>query len=112
MELNLHYEARGESLAGKKAVANVTINRVKSKKFPNTVCSVVKQPYQFSWVKMFPDYAKTKVADPQIKQIAYDSILSRKWKDNTNGALFFHNNTVDDFKRKKVAVIGNHKFYK
>ena len=30
-------------------VANVTMNRVNSGIFPNSVCSVVYQPYQFSW---------------------------------------------------------------
>ena len=40
---NIYWEARNQSLEGKLAVAHVTINRVESKKFPNDVCSVVKQ---------------------------------------------------------------------
>ena len=40
---NIYHEARGESYAGKVAVANVTMNRVKSSKFPNTMCEVVYQ---------------------------------------------------------------------
>lgn len=40
---NIYHEARGESYAGKVAVANVTMNRVKSPKFPNTICEVVYQ---------------------------------------------------------------------
>ena len=40
---NIYHEARGESYAGKVAVANVTMNRVKSSKFPNTICEVVYQ---------------------------------------------------------------------
>jgi len=35
---NLHYEARGESLAGIRAVANVVLNRVASKRWPNSIC--------------------------------------------------------------------------
>ena len=40
---NIYHEARGESYAGKVAVANVTMNRVTSPKFPNTICDVVYQ---------------------------------------------------------------------
>ena len=40
---NIYWEARNQSLEGKLAVAHVTINRVKSNKFPNNVCGVVKQ---------------------------------------------------------------------
>tara|TARA_B110000503_G_scaffold42761_1_gene70021 strand:- start:1433 stop:2041 length:609 start_codon:yes stop_codon:yes gene_type:complete len=40
---NIYHEARGESYAGKVAVANVTMNRVHSPKFPNTICNVVYQ---------------------------------------------------------------------
>lgn len=37
----VYYEARSETTAGQKAVAEVVLNRVKSKHFPNTVCGVV-----------------------------------------------------------------------
>ena len=40
---NIYFEARGESLEGKKAVAFVTLNRVESESFPNDICSVVYQ---------------------------------------------------------------------
>lgn len=43
LSTNIYHEARGESYAGKVAVANVTMNRVKSPKFPNTICEVVYQ---------------------------------------------------------------------
>ena len=42
---NIYHEARGESYAGKVAVANVTMNRVISPKFPNTICEVVYQSH-------------------------------------------------------------------
>lgn len=51
LALNVYHEARGEPTAGKFAVAAVTMNRVKSAKFPNDVCSVVWQRGQFSWTK-------------------------------------------------------------
>lgn len=110
MELNIHYEARGESLLGKKAVALVTLNRTKSDKFPSNICSVVYQPGQFSWVKLFPNHKHTKV-DPSITKIAIES-LSNKYRDITKGALFFNASNIDPFNRQVVAQIGNHTFYR
>ena len=50
LALNIYHEARSERTAGMWAVADVTINRVKSIQFPNTVCEVVKQgPVYESW---------------------------------------------------------------
>lgn len=46
---NIYHEARGESLQGKMAVANVTLNRVHSDKFPDTVCKVVHQAVYSTW---------------------------------------------------------------
>lgn len=40
---NVYHEAKGENLAGKSAVAHVTLNRVAHKKYPNTICGVTKQ---------------------------------------------------------------------
>ena len=40
---NIYHEARGESFAGKVAVANVTYNRVNSTRYPDTYCGVVYQ---------------------------------------------------------------------
>ncbi len=39
----IYYEARGESAAGQLAVAEVVINRVRSGKYPATICGVVYQ---------------------------------------------------------------------
>ena len=39
----LYFEARGESLEGQRAVAEVIIHRVQSIDFPNTICGVVHQ---------------------------------------------------------------------
>lgn len=47
----VYFESRGESLEGQLAVARVVINRAASGKYPGDWCSVVKQPYQFSFVR-------------------------------------------------------------
>src|SRR3954470_13990081 len=49
LALNVYYEARGESLAGQYAVAEVTMNRKASLGYPKTVCEVVYQKAAFSW---------------------------------------------------------------
>jgi len=43
MAAAVYYEARGESRLGQRAVAQVVMNRVESKRYPNTVCAVVFQ---------------------------------------------------------------------
>ena len=46
----VYFEARGESLDGQLAVARVVMNRAASGKYPTDWCSVMKQPWQFSFV--------------------------------------------------------------
>lgn len=46
---NIYFEARGETTDGKMAVANVTMNRVASARFPNSICGVVEQAVYSRW---------------------------------------------------------------
>jgi N-acetylmuramoyl-L-alanine amidase len=48
MVQNVYHGSRGESVLGQTAVAHVTLNRVKSPAYPDTVCGVVWQKGQFS----------------------------------------------------------------
>jgi spore germination cell wall hydrolase CwlJ-like protein len=119
MVLNLHHEARGEKTTGMIAVANVVLNRVKHRKFPNNVCSVVYQKHQFSWVKdkrikrVTPDKASDKA-----KLIAYEAIVNQSLKDKTRGSLYFKTKTArfswlnpEKPQVVRVAAIGNHEFF-
>ena len=45
----IYFEARGEDMIGQAAVGLVIMNRVKSNRYPDTICEVVKQPLQFSY---------------------------------------------------------------
>lgn len=45
----VYFEARGEPLPGQYAVAEVVMNRVKDKRYPNTVCGVVFEKKAFSF---------------------------------------------------------------
>ncbi len=47
----VYFESMGESLEGQLAVAQVVINRSKSGRFPTSLCGVVKQKAQFSFVR-------------------------------------------------------------
>lgn len=49
LSMNIFFEARNQSLAGQVAVAQITMNRVASPDYPDTVCGVVNQYKQFSW---------------------------------------------------------------
>lgn len=110
---NIYHEARGEPVEGQIAVAHVTLNRVRSKHFQNTVCEVVYAYKQFSWT-----LDKTKrVQDTQAWEASLK--IARGVLDNTIArphfqALYFHTKQVRPYwKRGKrvVAVIGNHIFY-
>lgn len=47
----VYFEARGEPIEGQLAVAEVVLNRTQSGRYPQTICEVVTQPWQFSFVR-------------------------------------------------------------
>lgn len=47
----VYFEARGEPFDGQLAVAEVVMNRAYSGRYPPSYCAVVKQPWQFSFVR-------------------------------------------------------------
>lgn len=111
---NIYHEARGESEHGKRAVAQVTLNRVKSPKFKNTICGVVYERNQFSWTKNRTRRwsIPSGKAWAESQQLA-DEILSKgRALDNMDGALFFHSTRIHPrWKKRRLAIIGNHVFY-
>jgi N-acetylmuramoyl-L-alanine amidase len=111
---NIYFEARGEPTEGQIAVAAVTLNRVNAKGFPDSICKVVHQPYQFSWVYEVKSHVPRSIEQyEQAKQIALD-YMQGKLKDPTKGATFYHANYVNPKWNKHVtksATIGAHIFY-
>lgn len=110
----IYHEAWGESNKGKLGVAHVVLNRVDSGRFPSTICNVVYQKVnaacQFTWVCL-PGKLKREPPNEAVELAL--TVLHKKTKDPTNGALFFHASHLDfRFNRKQTAVIGNHIFYK
>ncbi len=115
----LYFEARGESLKGQFAVAEVILNRVDSKHYPNSVCGVVEQggkgACQFSY---HCDGARDVMRDP--KSAATAGRIARLMLDGaprqlTYGATHFHTRAVKppwSRKFERTASIGAHLFYR
>ncbi len=115
----LYFEARGESLKGQFAVAEVILNRVDSPLYPRSVCGVVKQRggggCQFSYVC---DGNGDKMRDAASRDRA--ARIARAMLDGapralTEGATHFHTSAVRPSWAKRfpmTASIGAHKFYR
>ena len=130
---NIYFEARNEPFAGKLAVAMVTLNRVESRTFPNTLCDVVydgihwksghpkRDRCQFSW---YCDGQSDKVVNKRAyrssEHVALLAIegyhtIRDKGLDITEGAKFYHHHEISPWwsnVKGKVGRIGEHIFYK
>lgn len=122
---NIYHEAASESYEGKLAVAQVTMNRVNSGKFPSDICSVVYQKTtdqnlktvcQFSWTCMVRELVtKDKYAWEVSVIIAKRALTEPVLHDKIaeTNALYYHAVYVNPGwnKTKVVKQIGNHIFY-
>ncbi len=110
----IFYEARGESLRGKLAVGDVIVSRAGSGRFPASLCGVVTQRGQFSFVRGG--------AMPQVNEghrMWRDSLavariaIDRAWESPAQGALFFHASHVSPrWAKTQIAQVDNHVFYR
>jgi spore germination cell wall hydrolase CwlJ-like protein len=110
----VYYEAKGEPLAGQLAVANVIINRSKSGRFPSDVCGVVTQRGQFSFVRggAIPSIDQSRAAYRTALAIAKVA-LAAAWDSPAPQALYFNTpNRRPGGNLTKIAMIGNHVFYR
>ena len=122
---NIYYDAGAEPYEGKLAVAQVTLNRVNSGKFPSDICSVVYQKTvdqnlrtvcQFSWTCMVKELVnKNKYVWEESYLIAKRALTEPVLHDTIaeSNALYFHAVYVNPgwSKTKVVKQIGNHIFY-
>lgn len=115
---NIYFEAATEPRAGKIAVAEVTMNRVKNG-FSRTVCGVVSQKNngtcQFSWVCEPKKSITMPLQWKESQEIAENILISQKRYSTIHGAMFFHADYVKPaWARTKefVQQIGRHMFYK
>ena len=119
MARNIYFESGSEPYKGKVAVAQVTMNRAESGKFPSD-CGVVHQKThnqgtticQFSWVCE----GKLKIRAPELYEeslrVARRVMIDGVRLPELRGAKFFHATYVNPgWKRQPKARIGNHIFY-
>lgn len=109
----VYFESKGEPLDGQLAVAEVIMNRAKSGRFAGTLCGVVKQPSQFSFVRGggFPPIVNQAMWRQAVgvAQVAMNGL----WESSASNALYFHAKRVSpNWGKKRVAAVGNHIFYR
>jgi spore germination cell wall hydrolase CwlJ-like protein len=122
----IYHEARGESLDGQMAVANVIINRAFSKKYPSTICGVVfqnadkgKYKCQFTFAcDGRSDEGKERAAWNRSMKLAEEAFAEFQRGERPDvlpgGVLYYHTTAVApkwSHTFRRVAAIGSHVFY-
>jgi spore germination cell wall hydrolase CwlJ-like protein len=118
----VYFEARGESVRGQIAVAQVVMNRVFSPFYPNDVCGVVYQnayrhlACQFTFAcDGIPDIVTEPDAWERAKRIARDMLDGKLWMPEVSKSTHYHAYWVrPDWvnEMKKVYKLGVHTFYR
>ncbi|MFL6728891.1 MAG: cell wall hydrolase [Sphingomicrobium sp.] len=114
----VYFEARGESVEGQLAVAKVIMNRAASGKYPASWCSVVTQPWQFSFVN--PHTGELPAVDTTSAAWATAQGVTRIALTNvvpslSNDVLWYHANYVAPSWGHRLSMatrIGAHIFYR
>ncbi len=110
----VYFESKGETLAGQLAVARVVMARAASSRFPNSLCGVVYQRKQFSFIRGGKMPRIDKGHRHWRNAVAIAKIaMNDGWKSPVEGALFFHARYVSPgWRLKRMATIDNHIFYR
>jgi len=110
----VYWEAKGEPYSGQLTVAEVIINRAHSGRFASTVCGVVRQRGQFSFVRGGYIPAAPQASRDWRVAVAIAQIAMRNLADGAAPrALFFHARRVNPgWRLTRVATVGNHVFYR
>lgn len=129
LAMAIYFEARGEPEAGQIAVANVILNRVDDRRYPNTVCEVVKQGPTYRWAPHLPvrhrcqfsfycDGKPEIIHDERAYQKAMEistGVLLGHIPDITEGSTHYHaTHVLPDWAETKTFTvrINNHIFYR
>ena len=112
LSMAVYMEARGEPQMAQRAVAHVVLNRSKQKN--KSVCEVVTEPNQFSWVKGKTGPRPTEYeAWIRATDIA-SNVIDGQSKDPTKGANHFWNHTLVkplwSNSCSSMRILGNHAF--
>jgi spore germination cell wall hydrolase CwlJ-like protein len=113
---NIFYEAGVEDRAGKIAVAQVTLNRLRTGYWGNSICKVVYAPAQFSWTKVKRRAWLTNNGPlwEESQQVATEVLQHGTRINILKTSLFYHADYVSPYWRdnsKRVTQIGRHIFY-
>ena len=117
----LYFEARGETVKGQFAVAEVIMNRVKSAQFPNSLCSVINQgtgrryQCQFTYTcDGHEEVIREKRAYARVAKVA-KLVIDGAVPDLTEGATYYHTTAVRPRWSRSFTNtmrIGVHLFYR
>lgn len=113
LAIGIFYESRAEPVEGQLAVAHVIINRANSGRFARSICGVLTQPHQFSFVRggVLPTPANSAQwrNSVGVARVA----MAGEWASPVPGALYFHATHVSPgWNRPRIARLGNHVFYR
>lgn len=133
LQQNIFFEARNQSTLGQVAVAWVTLNRMESARYPDTICEVVKQGHknadgsmvrnkcQFSW---YCDGKSDRIPNNVIAQRAWEDTAlvaevvlldwARSKASPVKDAVMYHADYVNPYwasSYNRVARIDSHIFY-
>ena len=115
LALNIYHEGRGETVQGQSAIAAVTMNRVDSELYPDTICKVVWQRKQFSWTHIASRHHG--IDDPEAWAQAL--VIARLFMDGAEvgevgNATHYHAEHVEPYwitQKRLIAKVGGHYFY-
>ena len=117
----LYFEARGETVKGLFAVAEVIMNRVDSRAFPNSLCGVIHQGtgkrYQCQFTYTCdgnPEVIHEPAAYRRVAKVA-QAMIDGAARQLTNGATYYHTTAVYPrwaARFVRTASIGVHRFYR
>lgn len=122
LALNIYFETHARSLVDAMSVTDVVLNRVETRRYPNTPCDVVHQGYkkgsracQFSW------YCDGKHDTPydddnweKSRKYARDMYIHDQYRGITQGATHYHAHWMKAYwapAMHRIARIGQHVFY-
>ena len=114
LAMNIYFEARGESRRGQLAVASVTLNRKRSRHYPDSICAVVWQSRQFSWTNQSVWHRPRNDRAWRFAMKLANKVYHNKVKLPVVSATHFHARYVApewSTQMKRVARIGKHLFY-
>lgn len=117
----VYYEARSESRSGQVAVAQVIMNRVRSKHFPDTICGVVYQGAERNTGCQFT-FTCDGSTERQPRGVAWDRsqdvaryVMSQSPKSSVGRSTHYHTTKVNPVwakTLKRTRTVGSHIFYR